>query len=135
MTPAERDALRADGWRLIVTSTTRAVVFVEVPAGLAGPTMLLALARLRDPENARGVLATAQARLTAARQHALPPMRTDHRERTSITLSDVYGADERATSQAIASLAERMWVPHPLAGVTYADGTHTSRLPWRAVPS
>lgn len=135
MTHVERDILRADGWRLLVTNATSAVAFVTVPAGLAGPTLLLALARLRDPSDARGTVSAAQACLTAVRQRALPPMRAHHTERDSITLSDVYDPDARATSPIIASLAERVLVPHPLDGVAYADGTYRSRLPWAAVPT
>lgn len=39
------------------------------------------------------------------------------------TLSRIYDADARVRDPKVAAIAARMPVPHPLRGVTYADGT------------
>ena len=40
------------------------------------------------------------------------------------TLSDLYDADRRTTDPVVAHLADTVRVPHPLHGVTYADGEY-----------
>lgn len=47
-------------------------------------------------------------------------------------LSDLYDADRRTRDPQAARLASEMFIPHPLEGVTYADGTEPSRAAYRA---
>lgn len=128
---AECGALAADGHAIVTTGTaTRALLWLVVPRTEAGARLQVALACLRTPEDAPRLLSADKARRLADRT-------SHYSERASITLADIYSADARRTSPAIASLAERTPVPHPLHGVAYADGVHSTRLsprlPWRKV--
>ena len=40
------------------------------------------------------------------------------------TLATLYDADRRTARPDVAELAARVAIPHPLHGVTYADGSH-----------
>ncbi len=52
--------------------------------------------------------------------------RTPWIDRTgTTTLSDLYDGDLRTNSPTVAHLATRVMIPHPLPGVTYADGLAT----------
>lgn len=47
------------------------------------------------------------------------------------TLSDLYDADRRTTDPEVWALAAQTLIPHPLSGLTYADGTAPRRpLAW-----
>jgi len=52
---------------------------------------------------------------------------------TGYRLSDLYDADLRATDATARRLASELTIPHPLEGVTYADGTYPSRAVERAL--
>lgn len=43
------------------------------------------------------------------------------------TLRDLYDADARTRDPQVRATAARVPIPHPLRGVTYADGTHDGR--------
>lgn len=125
VTRTELAALRSQGIMVPITASTQRVVFVKLPGGTAGVAVELSLSRMRTPRRRIGLV-----------RQPTAVMETHHTERNSVTLSDIYNADNRRTSPVIASLAERTPIPHPLRGVGYADGTHTSRVPvpWNAVP-
>lgn len=48
----------------------------------------------------------------------------DHRTKKTRQLSDLYDPDLRATDELTHRLAAKVTIPHPLAGITYADGTY-----------
>lgn len=62
------------------------------------------------------------------------------RSGATMTLSDLYDADRRARDVETARIAGRYRIPHPLGGVTYADGTaprsagREVRSPWIGGP-
>lgn len=48
----------------------------------------------------------------------------------SVTLRDLYDADKRTRDPLVRQAAEVVPIPHPVSGVTYADGTAPGRRVW-----